>query len=211
MSAAVFRLSTRLRIRQPARIRHLAVAPEQRQMTVCFTGHRQLAEQESDAVSVKLDLLLPKLYQQGYRRFLCGGALGFDTLAAEAVMRLQATHSDVMLVMAIPCATQTMRWNEADTRRYEQILYAADETHVLSPAYYNGCMMVRNRFMVDRSALCVCYLNKMKGGTMSTVAYAVQEKLSVLNLAMVDDDAASSALHMSLTAAEANPSDSLRS
>ena len=65
--------------------------------------------------------------------------------------------------------------------------------------------------MVDRSALCVCYLNKMKGGTMSTVAYAVQEKLSVLNLAMVDDDAASSELHMSLTAAEANPSDSLRS
>lgn len=211
MSAAVFRLSTRLRIRQPARICHLAVAPEQRQMTVCFTGHRQLAEQESDAVSVKLNLLLPKLYQQGFRRFLCGGALGFDTLAAEAVMRLQATHSDVMLVMAIPCATQAMRWNEADTRRYEQILYAADETHVLSPAYYNGCMMVRNRFMVDRSALCVCYLNKMKGGTMSTVAYAVQEKLSVLNLAMVDDDAASSELHMSLTAAEANLSDSLRS
>lgn len=211
MSAAVFRLSTRLRIRQPARIRRLAVAPEQRQMTVCFTGHRQLAEQESDAVSVKLDLLLPKLYQQGYRRFLCGGALGFDTLAAEAVMRLQATHSDVMLVMAIPCATQAMRWNEADTRRYEQILYAADETHVLSPAYYNGCMMVRNRFMVDRSALCVCYLNKMKGGTMSTVAYAVQEKLSVLNLAMVDDDAASSEQHMRLTAAEADPNDSLRS
>ena len=126
-------------------------------------------------------------------------------------MRLQAMYSDVMLVMAIPCATQAMRWNEADTRRYEQILYAADETHVLSPAYYNGCMMVRNRFMVDRSALCVCYLNKMKGGTMSTVAYAVQEKLSVLNLAMVDDDAASSEQYMRLTAAEADPSDSLRS
>lgn len=102
MSAAVFRLSTRLRIRQPARIRHLAVAPEQRQMTVCFTGHRQLADQEADAVSAKLDLLLPKLYQQGYRRFFCGGALGFDTLAAEAVMRMQAAYSDVMLVMAIP-------------------------------------------------------------------------------------------------------------
>lgn len=211
MSAAVFRLSTRLRIRQPARIRHLAVAPEQRQMTVCFTGHRQLTDQETNTVSVKLDLLLPKLYQQGYRRFFCGGALGFDTLAAEAVMRLQAAYSDVMLVMAIPCATQAMHWNEADTRRYEHILYAADETHVLSPAYYNGCMMVRNRFMVDRSALCICYLNKMKGGTMSTVAYAVQEKLSVLNLAMADDDAASSEQRMCLTAAEADPNGSLRS
>lgn len=211
MSTAVFRLSTRLRIRQPARIRHLAVAPEQRQITVCFTGHRQLADQESAAVSAKLDRLLLRLYQQGYRRFLCGGALGFDTLAAEAVMHLQATCPDVMLVMAIPCATQAMRWSEADTRRYEQILYAADETHVLSPAYYNGCMMVRNRFMVDRSALCVCYLNKMKGGTMSTVAYAVQEKLSVLNLAMADDDAVSSEQHRRLTAAEADPGGSLRS
>ncbi len=210
MSAAVFRLSTRLRIRQPARIRHLAVAPEQRQITVCFTGHRQLADQEAAAVSAKLERLLPRLYQQGYRRFLCGGALGFDTLAAEAVMRLQATYPDAMLVMAIPCATQAMRWSEADTRRYERILYAADETNVLSPAYYNGCMMVRNRFMVDRSALCVCYLNKMKGGTMSTVAYAVQEKLSVLNLAMADDDAVSSEQYRNLTAAEANPSGSLR-
>lgn len=72
-------------------------------------------------------------------------------------------------------------------------------------------MMVRNRFMVDRSALCVCYLNKMKGGTMSTVAYAVQEKLSVLNLAMADDDAASSEQRRCLTVAGANPDGSLHS
>ncbi len=211
MSAAVLRLSTHLPICQPARIRRLAVAPEQRQVTVCFTGHRQLEDHEAETISARLDLLLPKLYLQGYRRFLCGGALGFDTLAAEAVMRLQAIYPDVMLVMAIPCATQAMRWNKMDTRRYEQILYAADETHVLSPAYYNGCMMVRNRFMVDRSALCVCYLDKMKGGTMSTVAYAVQEKLSVLNLAMADDDAASFQQGKSLIAAEADPNGSLRS
>lgn len=161
-----------------------------RPYTVCFTGHRQLADSQLPALSARLDNVLSKLYDMGYRRFICGGALGFDMLAAERVIDMKEHLPGVQLVMAIPCAAQSRAWPIADGQRYERILYAADETHVLSKVYYKGCMAVRNRFMVDRSSYVVCYLTDTKGGTASTVAYAFKENISLLNIAMEDACAA---------------------
>ena len=158
--------------------------------TVCFTGHRVISAEMQAILSDRLDCVLRALYARGYRYFVSGGALGFDMLAAEGVMRLQADYPDAQLVLALPCGDQSSRWHERDCRRYERILYASNETHVLAPTYYTGCMQVRNRYMVDRAAFCLCYLEHMKGGTVSTVAYAVKEKLPVLNIAMVDACAA---------------------
>ena len=158
--------------------------------TICFTGHRRLEAHEARSIELQLDQLLPSCYDKGYRVFLTGGALGFDMLAAEAVDRLKHDHPDVKLILVLPCADQSCRWTEADCRRYERILYTADEIRVLSPAYYKGCMMNRNQHMVDHSSLCLCYLNKFKGGTVSTVAYAMRVKVPILNVAMEDACAA---------------------
>lgn len=132
----------------------------------------------------QLDKQLDILYNQGYRRFLNGGALGFDLLAAERVLLLRQQHPDVQLVMVLPCPTQTQHWPEIACRRYEHVMLHTDEMRVLSPMYFNGCMMIRNRHMVDRSHICLCYLCKPKGGTMSTVAYACSQGLHMINLAM---------------------------
>ena len=137
-------------------------------------------------VTERLDQLLELCYARGYRRFFCGGALGFDMLAGERVSALQRKHADVRLIMVVPCGDQAQRWPDYLAQRYERLLYAADEIRVLSPRYYNGCMQVRNRHMVDCSALCICYLRHQKGGTASTVAYALERRLPVLNVAMND-------------------------
>ena len=157
-----------------------------RDATACFTGHRQLAASRLPDLVKRLDLILEELYRRGYRRFFSGGALGFDVLAADRVIHLRRNHPDVKLILALPCSTQSRGWNAAECRQYEQILYAADETRVLSQDYYEGCMHVRNRHMVDRSSFCICYLEKTKGGTVSTVAYASQSGVPLLNLAMPD-------------------------
>lgn len=155
-------------------------------LTVCFTGHRHIPHHEYDAIARRLDSVLEVLYQQGYRDFISGAALGFDVLAAERVIALKSRVPDVHLHLAIPCLTQSEHWTVEESQRYERMLYHADSTHVLSRVYYVGCMQVRNRFMVDRSALCLCYLTHHRGGTMSTVAYAMQQECPVLNLAMED-------------------------
>lgn len=154
--------------------------------TVCFTGHRQLAPGQLPALALRLDRVLEKLYQMGYRRFICGGALGFDMLAAERVIAFRHHHSDASLILAIPYAEQSKSWPIAEGQRYERILYHADQVHVLSKFYYKGCMLVRNQFMVDRSSYVVCYLTQTSGGTVSTAVYALKKQLPLLNLSIED-------------------------
>lgn len=154
-----------------------------REHTVCFTGHRMLGNSDTAALAL-LDELLEALYVRGYRDFLCGGALGFDMYAAEHVVQLRAKHPDVRLIFCLPCADQSARWRASDCRRYERLLYLSDETRVLSPRYYDGCMQSRNAYMVDRSYLCVAYMKRLSGGTLSTVRYAAAQDVPIVNLAV---------------------------
>lgn len=47
-------------------------------------------------------LLIASLYQQGFRTFLCGMSDGFETIAAEAVLRFQKEKMDIELVTVQP-------------------------------------------------------------------------------------------------------------
>ena len=156
---------------------------QNREQTVCFTGHRMLGKADAPALA-RLDELLLLLYERGYRDFLCGGALGFDLYAAERVVLLREKHPDVRLIFCLPCADQSSRWKRADCSHYERLLYLSDETRVLSPHYYDGCMQARNAYMVDRSNICVAYMARLHGGTLATVRYAVSQDVPVINLAV---------------------------
>ena len=123
------------------------------------------------------------LYLQGVRTFLTGGALGFDALAAEAVIDSRREYKDIRLVVVTPCRDQTARWNAEQRARYERINTAADEVICLAEHYYRGCMHDRNRYMIDHSRVCICYLAEQTGGTAYTVGYARNKGLKVFNLA----------------------------
>ena len=166
-------------------------SPETREISACFTGHRRLTQEKLPGLTLRLDRVLEALYRRGFRRFFTGGALGFDTLAAQRVLNLQTRFPDVRLILSLPCGDQSRSWQIRDQYEWLRLRYAADEVRILAPAYYPGCMQVRNRYMVERSAICVCCLSHMKNsGTASTVAYALQQEIPVLNLAMEDACAA---------------------
>ncbi len=154
-----------------------------REHTVCFTGHRAVSSKDTDSRQ-RLETLIGELYLRGYRDFLCGGAVGFDTIAAEYVTRFREDHPDVRLIYCLPCADQSARWKKADAARYERLLYLGDEIRVLSPSYYEGCMQARNAYMVDRSYVCVAYMSRLRGGTLSTVRYALSQDVPVVNIAV---------------------------
>ena len=44
-------------------------------------------------------------------------------------------------------------------------------------------MQKRNRYLVDHSGTCVCYLTSAKGGTAYTVNYTKQKGLRIIHLA----------------------------
>jgi len=156
----------------------------QKSETVCFSGHRNIPAFELGSLKQRIQEAVRTAYNSGYRVFICGGARGFDTLAALEVLKHRSGHPDTRLVIAVPCLQQADRWPEKDRKIYRSILGQADEKVILSDFYYSGCMQNRNRYMVDSASLCICYMTRFEGGTWSTVRYAMRSALLVQNLAM---------------------------
>ena len=148
--------------------------------TCCFSGHRILPDYKK---------LLPKLQEEterhiqlGVTHFLNGGAIGFDILAAEVVLSLKQKYN-ISLEMVLPCLDQDKTWNKKNKIRYNYILTNADKVTYLANQYYDGCMIERNRYMVDHSDYCIAYLVNQRGGSYYTVNYALKINKNVVNIA----------------------------
>lgn len=157
-----------------------------RSKTVCFTGHRELPADNLPEISKRLEDTLATLIEQGYRYFGAGGALGFDTLAAQVVLRLRERYPQIRLILVLPCLNQTRGWSQADVDIYEELKRRADKVTYTSESYFRGCMQKRNRHLVDNSSVCICYLTKPAGGTAYTVSYARRCGLRIINVAGPD-------------------------
>ena len=148
----------------------------------CFTGHRVLPKSRIGEIREMLTIQLKKLIEQGFSDFYAGGALGFDTLAALCVLELKKEYPHIRLHLIIPCRNQSAKWDEKSRLLYEQINSMADETVCLSPVYFDGCMLIRNKYMVDRASVCIAYLERAKGGSAATVKYAKEKQLDIINI-----------------------------
>ena len=60
-----------------------------KEKTCCFTGHRKIPSDRYELVAKRLKDEVEELIKQGYTYFGAGGALGFDTLAAQTVLEIK--------------------------------------------------------------------------------------------------------------------------
>ncbi len=151
--------------------------------TACFTGHRLIPMEQYDAINSCLTQAIIHLIQKGYCFFGAGGALGFDTMAARAVLQLKRQYPLIYLILVLPCLSQPKGWSEHDRMVYEQIKARADKGVYTAREYTTGCMHKRDRHLVDNSSACICFLTKASGGTAYTVHYARTKGLAVINIA----------------------------
>lgn len=151
--------------------------------TCCFTGHRNILRAELPTLKNRLMKAIADAITQGYRYFGTGGALGFDTLAAQTVLELKQSYPQIRLILILPCESQTRGWQKADVAVYESIRRSADKVVYTSKTYYEGCMHKRNRHMIDHSSLCICYMTNNHSGTGYTVQYANEKGRKIINLA----------------------------
>ena len=147
-----------------------------------FTGHRVIDVRHKDKIDDLLDRAIAYAYSVGVRTFYSGGAVGFDTLAARAVVKFRLMHPDVSLVMLLPCADQDSKWTQRQQSNYQYILSVANEVVYLSDGYYRGCMHVRNRELVERADMVIAYCSGRPGGSSHTLKLATKCKKTVYNL-----------------------------
>lgn len=164
----------------------------QNKTACCFTGHRARylprgGDESTEEMRRLKSVLLHRVEEAvgcGVRTFLAGGADGFDTIAAEAVITRMSLYPDIRLVLALPSPMQAANWSEEMRARYERILHAASEVHYASDTD-NGtfALLSRNRYLVDHADCCIAYLVRTSGGTMYTLNYALDAGLPCYNLA----------------------------
>ena len=154
----------------------------------CFTGHRILEEKKIGTIKKALDLEIRWLVSHGITTFYAGGAIGFDMLAEQAVIDVRRGNPSVKLYIVIPCHDQDCSFSRVDRERYRYLLDQADDSVCLSEHFYSGCMHRRNRYMVDRSGYCICWLEETDGGTAYTVDYAMKNDRRIINLALRPPD-----------------------
>jgi len=154
-----------------------------RNHTACFTGHRKIPFIQIHTIKKNLKKVIVSLIEQGYYFFGAGGALGFDTIAAQTILDLKQDYPQIKLILVLPYPSQADQWREKDKTIYEEIKAKADKVVYIAQEYTRNCMFERNRHLVDNSSVCICYLTERSGGTAYTVEYALKKGLKAINLA----------------------------
>jgi len=155
--------------------------------TAFFSGHRKIDQPTAEKISFVLDYLLKTMVNAGITKFYAGGALGFDTLAALAVLRLKEKRPEVTLELILPCRHQTKFWSAEDVATYNAILNSADKVQYVAEYYNEACMHERNNRLVELGDIGVVFLEYSGGGTAYTVNRALKQEKEIINLSEMLD------------------------
>ena len=149
----------------------------------CFTGHRHIPVEHRKPLPALLSRMIDTLIHRGVTIFRTGGAMGFDTVVALTVLEKKEKHPHIRLELILPCRDQANRWDGYNQKAYAYVLAQADSVTWLHERYVSGCMLERNRKMVQGSHFCIGYCNTTEGGSAYTLDYARKHGLRVMNVA----------------------------
>lgn len=149
--------------------------------TVAFFGHRYI--DNIYRVEKILENQIRKLLDENeYVDFLVGRNGDFDQCASSSVFRVRRDYRDYnsSLVLVLPYPTAEYINSEEYFEKYYseiEISYAAAKAHP------KAAIQIRNREMVDRASMIICYIEKKKGGAWQTVEYAIKQGKKIINIA----------------------------
>lgn len=152
-------------------------------MTCCFTGHRDLPMKSEETIWKAVNACLQPLIAQGVRYFGVGGAIGFDMLITEKLLKLREKNSQIKIILVLPFREYQSRWTSAQQARAAQLERRADKIVYCCESPSKSAFLVRDRHLVDHSAYCIGYCTRAAGGTAYTLRYAKAQGLTVWNVA----------------------------
>ena len=166
-----------------------------KQESCAFTGHRPeklpWGDNESDTRCTELRRriadALETAYAEGWRHFICGMAQGCDLYFCEEVQNLKRVRDGVSLEAALPFADHAKRWNPAQREKYLALLEGCDKIKVVTPLYSPGCLLTRDRYLVDHASLLLAVYDGTPGGTKYTIEYALKQGAEVRYIPVIEE------------------------
>ena len=153
--------------------------------TVSFFGHRQIYhffDAEEKVAAIVRSLVTEKEYVE----FLIGRDGEFDQIVSSTVKRakrdIRDDNSELTWVMAYPKAEYA---NNADS--FDEYYDRVEVCEEAAQSHPKSAIQIRNRSMVDRSDLVVCYVDHHSGGAFQTMQYAQKCGKEVINLALENE------------------------
>ena len=149
--------------------------------TVVFFGHRYIDN------PFKVEELLEEhirkfIDEKEYVDFLVGRNGEFDQCVSSAVLRVRINYRDdnSSLVLVLPYSTVEYINNQ---NYYEDYYSDIEISYAASKAHPKSAIQIRNREMVDRADMVICYIEHNEGGAYKTVKYASEQNKPIINLA----------------------------
>lgn len=149
--------------------------------TVAFFGHRYIDDMFK--VEELLEEQIRKLInEKEYVDFLVGRNGDFDQCVSSTVLRVRKNVRDdnSALVLVLPYPTAEYLNNEVYFHDYYTDV---DIAHAASKAHPKAAIQTRNREMVDRADLVICFVEKNFGGAYKTIEYAKKQNKTIINIA----------------------------
>ena len=151
-------------------------------MTCAFTGHRQILPEHQALLNELIAVSIAHAYDLGCRKFITGGALGFDTAVAREIIHFRISHPDVVFSVYVPFIGQESGWSSSQRDAYNYIISNANEVKYISENYSNDCMKKRNKAMAEDCDMMIAYVYKPRSGSSQTLRMAEEMGREIRNL-----------------------------
>lgn len=149
--------------------------------TVSFFGHSRIYNY--NPIEEQLEALIRKLLdEKEYVDFLIGKNGDFDRIVSSVIRRVKRNYRDdnSCHVLVLPYPTAEYRDNEEYYHDYyDEVEICGSSTAV----HFKAAIQTRNREMVDRSDLVICFVERKSGGAYQTIHYAEKQGKEIINIA----------------------------
>lgn len=139
-------------------------------LSCVFIGHGEAYGVDN----AELHNVIKNAIEQGVTLFLNGGMGHFDYICAQTVTELKKDYPDIRSELVIPYLTFQPRTMEY----FDSSIYPDG----FEKYHFKAAIPKRNRWMVDRSQIAICYVTHGWGGAAQTMKYAIKKNLQIINI-----------------------------
>ena len=148
--------------------------------TVSFFGHRDFSDHyfyENKLIEIIKELIRTKEYVE----FLVGRNGEFDIFATSCVRKAKQElfGGNSSLILYLPYSSAEYENNREYFDSFYDEIYVCEKA---SRAHYKAAIQIRNKEMIERSDIIVCYIKNKSGGAYKTIQYATKIKKDIINL-----------------------------